>query len=290
MPALMKINRLHKAISRTRDIPAISFLIILGILVMAILGPLFAPHPANPGELRDSLLSPAWYQGGDGRYLLGTDQFGRDILSRIIYGARISVTLSLICIFFGGTIGTLLGLISGYFGGLVDIVIMRLTDIALSLPMILIAVLLAAARGPSYENVIIVVGLFLWPRYCRQIRGETLALREQEFVAAARVAGASPFRIMFKHFFPNIIPTLLVLITLQVGYVIILSATLSFLGAGVPPPTPDWGVMVSDGRGNIQTAWWISMFPGLVILITVLSMNNIGDWLRDRLDPKLRQA
>jgi len=262
----------------------------LGILAMAIAGPLFAPHPANPGELRDSLLPPAWCQGGDGRYLLGTDQFGRDILSRIIYGARISVTLSLICIFFGGTVGTLLGLFSGYFGGLVDTVIMRLTDITLSLPMILVAILLAAARGPTYENVIIVVGLFLWPRYCRQIRGEVLAIREQEFVAAARVAGAAPFRIVFKHFFPNITPTLLVLISLQVGYVIILSATLSFLGAGVPPPTPDWGVMVSDGRANIQTAWWVSIFPGLVILITVLSMNNIGDWLRDRLDPKLRQA
>jgi peptide/nickel transport system permease protein len=278
------------AISSLRGAPVVHFVIIAAIVVMAVVGPWVAPHPANPGELAYALLPPAWSEDGDSQFLLGTDQFGRDILSRIIYGARISVTLSLICIVFGGTVGTVLGLISGYFGGVVDTVIMRLTDIALSLPVVLIAVLLAAVRGPSYENVIIVVGLFLWPRYCRQIRGEALAAREQDFVAAARVAGASPTRIICRHLFPSVIPTLLVLMSLQVGYVIIVAASLSFLGAGIPPPTPDWGVMVADGRAHLQTAWWISMFPGVLILLTVLSMNTIGDWFRDRLDPKLRQA
>ncbi|MBI4220482.1 MAG: ABC transporter permease [Chloroflexi bacterium] len=273
-----------------RGAPLVHCAIILGVVGLAIVGPWVAPHPPNPGDLANALLPPAWANEGDRQFLLGTDQFGRDILSRIIHGARISVTLSLICIFFAGTVGTVLGLISGYCGGLVDTLIMRLTDIALSLPVVLIAVLLAAVRGPSYENVIIVVGLFLWPRYCRQIRGEALATREHDFVAAARVAGASPVRIICRHLFPSVVPTLLVLVSLQVGYVIIVAASLSFLGAGIPPPTPDWGVMVADGRAHLQTAWWISMFPGVLILLTVLSMNTIGDWLRDRLDPKLRQA
>lgn len=279
-----------KKIKLFYKLPIINFAIIFVIATFAIIGPIIAPHPSNPGELAYSLIPPVWSEEGNRSYILGTDQYGRDILSRIIYGARISIVLSLICILFGGSVGTILGLISGYFGGIVDSLIMRVTDITLSLPMILIAVLLAAVRGPCYENVIIVVGIFLWPRYCRQIRGEALSIREQDFVAAARVAGSSPIKIMFKHFFPNVIPTLLVLITLQVGYVIILAASLSFLGAGVPPPAADWGVMVSDGRALIQTAWWISMFPGFAILMTVLAMNNIGDWLRDKLDPKLRQA
>jgi len=281
---------MHKLLKGILRAPIVNFAIMLSILVMAIVGPFIAPHPSNPGDLGCSFIPPFWSEEGNSRYLLGTDQFGRDIVSRIIHGTRITIVLSLICILFGGSVGTMLGLVSGYFGGIVDTLIMRITDITLSLPMILIAVLLAAVRGPSYENVIIVVALFLWPRYCRQIRGEALVIREHDFVAAARVAGTSPIKIIFKHFFPNVIPTLLVLMTLQVGYVIILAASLSFLGAGVPPPAPDWGVMVSDGRALIETAWWISMFPGLAILITVLAMNNIGDWLRDKLDPKLRQA
>lgn len=222
-------------------------------------------------------------------HLLGTDRFGRDQLSRIIFGSRLALTVSLLVIFVGASLGTVIGLISGYVGGVVDAVLMQLVDIFLSIPLILVAILLAVLLGPSAKNVILVVGLLLWPRYARQVRGETLSIKEQNFVALARVAGASPWRIMGLHILPNIVPTLLVLSTLQVGFVIILESALSFFGVGVPPPQPAWGLMVSEGRGLIATAWWLSLFPGLVILVTVLAFNLVGDWLRDYLDPRLRR-
>jgi peptide/nickel transport system permease protein len=212
------------------------------------------------------------------------------VLSRIIYGSRISLLVSLIAIGVAGTVGTLLGLVSGYRGGLTDVILMRLTDIALSLPIILIAVVMVAVSEPSFGNVILVVALLLWPRFARQIRGETLSVKEQDFVALAVVAGRSSAWIISRHIFPNVVPTLLVIATLQVGYVILLEGTLSFLGVGVPPPSPAWGLMIADGRGFLATAWWISLFPGLAMLFTVLAVNLMGDWLRDHLDPKLRQA
>jgi peptide/nickel transport system permease protein len=197
--------------------------------------------------------------------------------------------VSLIAIGVAGTVGTTVGLISGYRGGAIDAILMRLTDIGLSLPTILIAVVLVAVSEPSFRNVIFVIALLLWPRFARQIRGETLAIKEQEYVALAVVAGRSSRWIISRHIFPNVVPTLLVVCTLQVGYVILLEGSLSFLGVGVPPPSPAWGLMIADGRGFLATAWWISLFPGLAMLLTVLAVNLLGDWLRDRLDPKLRQ-
>jgi peptide/nickel transport system permease protein len=226
---------------------------------------------------------------GDWEHPLGTDRFGRDMLSRIIWGSRISLIVSLVAIGVAGTVGTLLGLISGYRGGVTDAVLMRLTDIGLSLPTILIAVVLVAVSEPSFKNVILVIALLLWPRFARQIRGETLGIKEQDFVALAVVAGRSSAWIIRRHIFPNVVPTLLVISTLQVGYVVLLEGTLSFLGVGVPPPNPAWGLMIADGRGFLATAWWISLFPGLAMLLTVLAVNLMGDWLRDHLDPKLRQ-
>ena len=211
------------------------------------------------------------------------------MLSRIIWGSRISLLASLVAIGVAGTFGTLLGLISGYRGGLTDTVLMRLTDIGLSLPTILIAVVLVAVSEPSFRNVVLVIALLLWPRFARQIRGETLAIKEHDFVALAVVAGRSSAWIIRRHIFPNVVPTLLVISTLQVGYVILLEGTLSFLGVGVPPPNPAWGLMIADGRGFLATAWWISLFPGLAMLLTILAVNLMGDWLRDHLDPKLRQ-
>jgi peptide/nickel transport system permease protein len=258
-------------------------------VLAAVFAPALAPHDPREADITKKLIPPVWMEGGAWEHPLGTDRFGRDVLSRIIYGSRISLIVSLVAIGVAGTVGTALGLVSGYRGGLTDTILMRLTDIGLSLPTILIAVVLVAVSEPSFENVILVIALLLWPRFARQMRGETLAIKEHDFVALAVVAGRSSAWIIRRHIFPNVVPTLLVISTLQVGYVILLEGTLSFLGVGVPPPNPAWGLMIADGRGFLATAWWISLFPGLAMLLTVLAVNLMGDWLRDHLDPKLRQ-
>jgi peptide/nickel transport system permease protein len=274
---------------KVRRYPLFALAILLFLLVIpALFAPWVAPHDPFQGSLSQRLTPPVWQDGGTMEHLLGTDKLGRDMLSRIIYGARISLTVSLIAIFVGGIIGTVLGLISGYFGGRTDAVIMRLVDISLALPTILLALVLVAAVGPSFGTVITVLIVLLWARYARLVRGETLALKELDFIARARVAGASSIRIMVKYLFPNVVNSLVVLATLQVGYVILLESSLSFLGAGLPRAEPAWGVMISDGRELIVTAWWVSMFPGIAIMLTVLSLNLLGDWLRDHLDPRLR--
>lgn len=274
---------------RVRRYPLFALAVLLLLLVIpAIFAQWVAPHDPFQGSLSNRLTPPFWQEGGTMEHILGTDKLGRDILSRIIYGARISLTVSLIAIFVGGIVGTLLGLVSGYYGGRTDAVIMRLVDISLSLPTILLALVLVAAVGPSFGTVITVLIVLLWARYARLVRGETLAIKELDFIARARVAGASSARIMMKYIFPNVVNSLIVLATLQVGYVILLESALSFLGAGLPRAEPAWGVMVADGRELIVTAWWVSMFPGLAIMMTVLSLNLLGDWLRDHLDPKLR--
>ena len=245
--------------------------------------------PERAVVLGDQLLEVK-QAGGQGQYLLGTDKVGRDILSRIIYGSRISVIVAGIAIFISGAIGATLGITAGYFGGWVDSLLMRLVDISLSIPIILMALVLVTALGASYQTIVIVLVIFLWAQYARQARGETLTVRVQDFIARAKVAGASDARIMLRHVFPNVFNSLVVLATLQVGFVIILEASLSFLGAGIPRPNPAWGLMVSDGRELIISSWWVSLFPGLAILLVVMSMNLMGDWLRDKLDPKQRQV
>lgn len=275
--------------ARLRGLPILPVLILLLVLVVpALVADWVAPHDPIQGVVTDRLRPPVFF-GGDWEYPMGTDRIGRDILSRIIHGAKISLSISLVGIFLGGFIGTMLGLLAGYFRGWVDAVIMRLVDISLALPSILLALVLAASVGSSFQTVITVVAFVLWALYARQIRGEVLSLRERDFVARARVAGASNARIIFRDILPNVINTLTVLATLQVGSVIILEASLSFLGVGIPRPTPAWGLMVADGRDLIVSAWWIAFFPGLAITLTVLSLNLLGDWLRDRLDPKLKQ-
>jgi peptide/nickel transport system permease protein len=228
--------------------------------------------------------------GGSMTHVLGTDKQGRDVLSRIIHGSRVSIVVAGVAILIGGVIGTVLGIVSGYYGGWIDAVIMRLVDISLSIPIILLALVLVAAVGPSKTVVVTVLVVLLWSRYARMTRGETLAVRVQDFISRARVAGASDVRIMIHHIFPNVINSLIVLATLQVGFVIVLESVLSFLGAGIPKPTPAWGLMVAEGRELIIEAWWVAFFPGLAITLVVLSMNLLGDWLRDRLDPKQRQV
>ena len=275
--------------ARRREIPWFPGAVLAALVFTAVFAFYLAPQSPTEGDITQKLIPPVWMERGDWEHPLGTDRFGRDVLSRIIHGSRISLIVSLLAIGVAGTIGTLLGLISGYRGGVTDAILMRVTDVGLSLPTILIAVVLVAVSEPSFGNVVLVIALLLWPRFARQVRGETLAIKEQDFVALAVVAGRSSTWIISRHIFPNVVPTLLVISTLQVGYVVLLEGTLSFLGVGVPPPSPAWGLMIADGRGFLATAWWISLFPGLAMVLTVLSVNLMGDWLRDHLDPKLRQ-
>ncbi len=228
---------------RRYPVVAVSLLMFL-LVIPAVLAPLVAPYDPLKGSLAKRLKPPVWEQGGTIEHPLGTDKLGRDILSRMIYGARVSLMVSLVAIFVGGSVGTGLGLMSGYFGGKTDALIMRLVDISLSLPTILLALVLVAAVGPSFGTVITVLVVLLWARYARLVRGETLSIKERDFIARARVAGASHSRIMAKYIFPNVVNSLIVLATLQVGYVILLESALSFLGAGLPRPTPAWGLMI----------------------------------------------
>jgi len=271
--------------------PGIPLVVIVIFVLVAILAPWIGPHSPRVGSLPDQLKPPVWSEGGSSDHLLGTDFQGRDILSRIMYGARVSLKVAALAILVSATIGTVLGMIAGYARGWADAVIMRMVDVGLSLPYILIAIVFAVVFGPSERNVILIIGLLLWPQFARQIRGETLSIMEQDYVALARVGGCSPARIIARHIFPNIMPTLLVLCTLNISIVILMEAALSFLGVGVPPPNPTWGRMVRDGQTYImQGRWWLSIIPGLAIMFIVLSMNFLGDWTRDRLDPKLRQV
>ena len=228
--------------------------------------------------------------GGSWEYPLGTDKLGRDLLTRMMHGARISLAVSCLAILAGGFLGTSLGMLAAFRGGIVDAILMRIVDIKLAFPSILLALTLVVAIGSGFSTVVIVIALLLWARYARVVRGEALGIKERDFIDRARVAGASNLRIMARHIFPNVFNTVIVLATLEVGHVIILEATLSFLGAGIPRPQPAWGLMAADGREVITSSWWIFLFPCLAIVLTVLSMNMLGDWLRDRLDPKLRNV
>jgi peptide/nickel transport system permease protein len=272
-----------------RNMPWLSVLVIATMLSMAIFAPLLAPYSPIDQTLRDKLLPPVWFEGGSSKYILGTDAFGRDILSRLIYGARVSLIVAALALTVGGGVGLVIGILAGYLGGIVETILMRLVDAAFTFPAILFALLLAVTMGQGLGTLVIAISLLLWASFARIIRGEVLALKQRDFVALAKVRGCSQMRIMLTHILPNVLNTFMVLVTLNIGVVIIAEAALSFLGAGIPPPTPTWGLMVSEGRGRIADAWWVSLIPGLAITALVLSVNLFGDWLRDRLDPRLRQ-
>jgi peptide/nickel transport system permease protein len=281
--------RVPAGFRRTARVPWIPIVIISVIVAMAVFAPLLAPHSPIDQTLRDKLLPPVWLDGGNSKYLLGTDAFGRDVLSRLIYGARVSLIVALLALIAGGGIGLLVGIVAGYVGGAVDSLLMRLVDAAFTFPAILFALLLAVTMGQGLGTLVIAISLLLWASFARVIRGEVLSLRQRDFVALARVRGCSAPRIMLTHILPNVLNTFMVLVTLNIGVVIIAEATLSFLGAGIPPPTPTWGLMISEGRGRLTDAWWVALIPGIAITLMVLSVNLFGDWLRDRLDPRLRQ-
>jgi len=265
-------------------------LLVLTLLVFtAVFADVLAPHDPVAVSMQERLLPPAFMEGGTKKYLLGTDQLGRDILSRMIYGSRISLSVSLAVIAITASVGTVMGIVAGYLGGATEALLMRITDISMAFPPMLLALLLAVVFGPGFWTVVLALSILGWAPYARLIRGETLKLRYTDFVAQARINGASSLRIMVKHIFPNIVNSLIVVITMAVGMLILAEAALSFLGVGVPPPAPSWGYMVNEGRSVIDRAWWISAFPGIVIGLVVLSGNFLGDWLRDKLDPRLRQ-
>jgi peptide/nickel transport system permease protein len=291
-------KKLKRAWNFSRRMPVIPAIIMLVLVVCALFADLswlglpdvrLAPYEANEMSLGDRLTPPFFVPEGSTEHILGTDNIGRDILSRMIYGARVSLSVSLLVIAISSFIGMILGMVAGYARGKTDAFIMRVTDAALAFPALLIALLLAVALGPSFKTVVLALSALSWAPYARMMRGEVIKLRDEDFVAQARIIGASPVRILVKHLFPNVVNTLVVLMTMSVGLVILIEASLSFLGAGVPATTPTWGSMASDGRDKIVSGWWISLFPSLAIGLVVLSCNFLGDWIRDKMDPRLRQ-
>ncbi|HEV3491722.1 MAG TPA: ABC transporter permease [Reyranella sp.] len=275
---------------RTPGFPTIPVLILLSIALVAVFADVLAPYDPQVGSLALRYRPPAWQEGGSMAHLLGTDHVGRDVLSRLIFGARVSMIVGITAVLFAGSIGTLLGIVSGYLGGWADQVVMRVTDAWLALPALTFAIFLAAIVGPSELNIIVILGLVYWTRYARVIRGEVLSLKQREFVRLAIVAGCSRRVIMWRHILPNVINSAVVLGTLMLGVVIVTEAALSFLGVGVPPPKPAWGLMMADGKQGLMVGhWWLTVLPGICIMLMVLSANLLGDWLRVKLDPQLRQ-
>lgn len=272
------------------SIPWVPTLIIVAIVFMAVAAPILTPHDYRQQDLTQILSPPAFLEDGNPEHLLGTDRLGRDYLTRIMYGGRMSLLVALLTMVVAGGIGLFIGIIAGYLKGPATSAIDRVIDTTLSFPTLLVAMLLVVVVGPGLLSVVIAISVVLWARFARVIRGEVLALRDLDFISQARITGCSPMRIMFRHIIPNVLNTFMVLISLQVGWVIVVEATLSFLGAGIPPPYPTWGRLVSDGRAYIHSHWWLSLLPGIFITLLVLSLNLFGNWLRDYLDPKLRQV
>lgn len=280
-------NKIWHAIRRWPILPVV----VLFVLVFTgIFAPLIAPQDPLDQTLSLRNNPPAWdAEQGTSLRLLGADHVGRDVLSRVIYGARISLMVVTISLTTGLFIGTTLGLVAGYMGGIVDELIMRLVDIWLALPFVLLALVAVVVLGASLALVIGLLALFTWPAFVRYVRAEVLSLKERDYVALAKVSGASTTRIILRHILPGVLNTIIVITTLRVGQLILTEATLSFIGAGIPAPTPAWGLLVSEGRSYVTIAWWSTLFPGLAIFLVVMSLNFLGDWMRDRFDPRLRQ-
>lgn len=279
-----------RVFEKMRGMPVIPVFILLVFIVVGVFGNSFAPYDPTEADFSSAMRPPFWQEGGSWDYPLGTDNLGRDQLSRLLVGTRISLEVGFVVVVISGFMGCTIALLAGYLGGWIDMLLMRLTDTMLSLPPLMVAIVIAFILGPSKENMILILVILMWAGYARILRGEVLRLRESDFIQLAVTAGCSNLRIMLVHIFPNIINSLVVLATLQLGIVIIAESSLSYLGVGVPPPDPAWGTMVAEGRRYIGHAWWLITWPGLAILLVVLSCNLVGDWLRVRLDPKFRQV
>jgi ABC-type dipeptide/oligopeptide/nickel transport system permease subunit len=279
-PALARLGRVRWALA--------AFAFTLGIVASAVFAPWLAPHDPIQVNIRQRLAPPAWMEGGRTAHLLGTDQVGRDLLARVIYGGRVSLVVGVGGVLMATTLGVLLGLGAGYFGGRADTVITTVLNVMLSFPFVLLALAVIAVLGPSLVNMILVFGAAGWPIYARVVRAEALGIRERDFIVASRALGTGHLRIVFRHVFPNLISPIIVIATLQVAQVIIVESFLSFLGLGVQPPTPAWGNMLGEGRVYMLNSWWIATFPGLAIFVTTLAINLVGNGLRDWLDPHMR--
>lgn len=266
---------------RQNTLSVLGILIILAFILVAIFGPLFAPYNPIKGDTSDRLQPPS------AEHWFGTDQLGRDILSRVIHGARISLRIAMIVAIIAGTIGTVVGITSGYLGGLADDLLMRVTDMFFAFPKLILAMAVAAALGPDLENLIFAIAIASWPVYARLARGEALAVKQEDYIEAIRALGAGQMRILFLHVLPMCITPIIIQVTLDMGFIILVAAGLGFIGFGAQPPTPEWGIMIAEGRNYITSQWWVSTFPGLAILLTVLGFNLLGDGLRDVLDPRL---
>jgi peptide/nickel transport system permease protein len=285
-----RVSGMGGALAFTRRWPLFSGVVLCVFVMMAIFAPLLVPHDPGLSILRERNIPPAWYPEGTWTYPLGKDPIGRDVLSRLIMGARTSLMVVAVSIVVGTILGTGLGLIAGYFGGLIDEVIMRLVDIWYGIPFVMVALIVAITVGASLLTMMGLLAAASFAGFVRQVRAEVLSIKERDYVALAIVAGASSWRILVLHVLPGVINTVVVIATLSTGGLILAEAFLSFLGAGIPPPTPTWGAMVAGGREYLRTAWWITVVPGIAILLIVLALNFLGDWLRDRLDPRLRQV
>jgi len=263
-------------------------LVVLVVMLAALAAPLVSPFDPLEQDIGQRLREPGW-QDAQGRvHPLGTDHLGRDIFSRIIFGSRIALLVGLAAVVISGVLGMIIGLVAGYFGGRMDDFLMRLADVQLAFPFILLAIAVIGVLGPSLRNIIIVIGVSSWVVYARVVRGEVLSIREREYVHAAVALGSRHWRVLMTHVLPNTFTPWLVVATLDMARVIVIESALSFLGLGVQPPTPTWGGMLADGRVYLSTAWWLATFPGLAILVTVLGINLFGDGLRDTLDPRLK--
>lgn len=287
-PQRSELSRLVVSLSRSKT-GLIGLAIVTLVVLDAIFAPVIAPRDPTMQNITARLTPPAWHAGGTTDYLLGTDALGRDILSRIVYGARVSLIVGVSAVVIGGILGTSIGLIAGYYAGRVDLALMRLVDIQLAIPSLILYLAIMAVLGPGLRNLILGLGITSWVVYARTVRSEVLGLKHKEFIEAARAIGSRDGRIIFRHVLPNVVMSVIVIATIQVAGLILAEAGLSFLGLGVPPPTPTWGGMIADGRDYVELAWWVSTLPGMAVLVTVLGINLFGDWIRDYLDPRLRE-
>jgi len=274
---------------RARRFPWLPVILLAPVVICGVFGSWIFPHDPTAIDLMSPRKPPAWADGGTWSHILGTDQFGRDLLSRLMEGARVALEVALASVVLSSLIGVTVGMVAGYYGKLADTILMRVADTIFAIPAILLIILIGGAVGGGFSTVLISIVIVSWVLYARVIRGETLVLRERGFVALARVANCSDFRILFRHILPNVMPTCIVLMTLQAGFALLIEAAITFIGLGIQPPATTWGLLVAEGRPYIATAWWIPTFAGVAITITVLGANLMGDWLQDRLNPRLRQ-